>query len=119
MNKDIDLWWFGLNIRQRWDLFYTYNPEIADAPNTIKMNLNDIYDSHIVEIYENEVANKRINVPHLKESIKWWCTLSDNHKRKIVDEYDPKILIDANRWGLDIDYIKSAVVEKIYNWKQR
>ena len=50
------LWWDGLTVRVKWDLFFKYNPMIADAPANIGLNLNDINDSHIEEIWckENE-----------------------------------------------------------------
>ena len=55
-NKNIcaQLWWNSLTIRVKWDLFFKYNPMIADAPASIGLNLNDIEKSHIKEIWSKE-----------------------------------------------------------------
>ena len=47
-------WWNSLSIRTKWDLFYKYNPMIANAPANIGLNLNDIEKSHIDEIWQSE-----------------------------------------------------------------
>ena len=59
-------WWNSLSIRVKWDLFFKYNPTIADAPASIGLNLNDIEKSHIVEIWhkENERLDK-LTIPEL------------------------------------------------------
>lgn len=44
-------WWKTLPTRVKWDLFYKYNPEIGNAPANIGLNLDDVEDDHINEIY--------------------------------------------------------------------
>lgn len=48
-------WWNNLNIRQKWDLFFKYNPEIGNAPANIGLRLEDVDDNHIKEIYIREI----------------------------------------------------------------
>lgn len=47
-------WWSSLPVRFKWTLFYKYNPFIADAPANIGLNLNDIEETHIIEIWFSE-----------------------------------------------------------------
>lgn len=47
-------WWDNLTIRVKWNLFYKYNPLIANAPANIGLNINDVEKSHIVEIWKKE-----------------------------------------------------------------
>ena len=47
-------WWNNLSIRNKWDLFYKYNPMIANAPANIGLRLCDIEKSHIDEIWQSE-----------------------------------------------------------------
>ena len=47
-------WWNSLSIRTKWDLFFKYNPMIANAPANIGLNLNNIEKSHIDEIWQSE-----------------------------------------------------------------
>jgi hypothetical protein len=49
-------WWDGLPIRMKWDFFYKYNPWYANAPANIGMNINDIEDDHILEIWEDVIS---------------------------------------------------------------
>jgi len=49
-----ELWWNSLGVRAKWDLFFKYNPKIADAPASIGLDLNNINSSHVVEIWCNE-----------------------------------------------------------------
>lgn len=48
------IWWNSLTIRDRWDLFYKYNPMIANAPANIGLWLDNIEKSHIDTIWEIE-----------------------------------------------------------------
>lgn len=50
-------WWDTLTIRNKWDLFFKYNPMIANASSNIGLRLSDIEKSHIDEIWKSENIN--------------------------------------------------------------
>ena len=54
IKKDYIEWWNSLSMREQWNLFIKYNPEISNAPATIGINLKDIEKSHIEHIWKSE-----------------------------------------------------------------
>lgn len=48
-------WWNKLTIREKWDLFFKYNPKIGTSPANIGLRLEDVDDNHIKDIYIQEI----------------------------------------------------------------
>lgn len=95
------MWWDALIMRKKWDLFYKYNPMIAESPAVIELDISRIYPQHIKQIWKAE-TQETDNEKHCKQKI-----------QEIRNAYTRIRTIDTTIPDDVLDFMKNAAIGKL------